>query len=88
MPNKWDQLAADAASKTNKQFESEISSLTRFNDAEIKKLIHDTGISQKDLAEVLREVKSASKSNLQKANAIKNISKGVDVLVGIASKLI
>lgn len=88
MPNKWEELAAGAAEKTDKQFKSEVSSLTRFNDAEIKALIDDSGISKVDLAKVLKEVKDASKDNVAKANAVKEISKGVDVLVSIAKKLI
>lgn len=88
MPNKWEDLAAGAAEKTDKQFKSEVSSLTRFNDAEIKALIDDSGISKVDLAKVLKEVKDAAKENHIKAEAIAGISKGVDVLVSIAKKLI
>lgn len=88
MPNKWDELARKATESTNEQFKSEISSLTRLNDNEVEKIIMQTGISKLDLAAVLKEVKDATKSNSDKAKAIKNISKGMDVIVGFLAKLI
>jgi hypothetical protein len=55
---------------------------------EIESLINDTGISKENLTLVLKEVKDDTKSNFAKATAILNINKGVDLLVGIAEKLI
>lgn len=88
MPIDWNQIAKDAANATDAHFSSQISSLTKFDDAEIQKLIFETGISKQNFANVLKEIKDASKSNEAKAAAIKNISKGLDVLVAIAGKLI
>lgn len=88
MPINWNEIANQAGQSTDDHFKSQISSLTRLNDQEIETLINDTGISKQDLTEVLKEIKDATKSNTNKANAIKNISKGIDVLVGLASKLI
>lgn len=84
----WDDIANQAATTTDAHFANQISSLTRLNDAEIQHIIFETGISQKDLADIIKEVKNVTKSNEAKANAIKNIGKGVDVLVALASKLI
>jgi hypothetical protein len=88
MSNKWDEIAAQADRATNEHFMSQISSLTRLNDVEIENLITETGISKKDLTSVLKIVDEASKSNDAKADAIKNISKGINVLVGLAAKFI
>ncbi len=88
MPINWNEIASEAGESTDEHFKNQMSSLTRLNDQEIEDLIHETGISQQDLANVLKEVKDASKSNVDKAKAIKNISKGVDVLIGLAGKLI
>jgi hypothetical protein len=88
MPINWNEIANQAGQSTDDHFKGQISSLTRLNDQEIETLINDTGISKQDLTTVLREIKDATKSNTNKANAIKNISKGLDVLVGLASKLI
>lgn len=88
MPYNWDDIAKKAGQSTDDHFKCQISSLTRLNDQEIETIINETGISKLDLTNVLKEVKDATKSNTNKANAIKNISKGVDVLVGLTSKLI
>ncbi|WP_340110988.1 hypothetical protein [Maribellus mangrovi] len=88
MPIDWEKIAKDTDNETFESFVNRISSLTRLNDHEIITLVNETGISEKNLAEVLKEVKSATKSNTQKADAIKKISSGVNVLVEIASKLI
>lgn len=88
MPTDWNKIAKEAANETDAQFSSKISGLTRLNDDELQSIIMDTGISKQDLTAVLKEVKDATKSNLAKANAIKNISLGVDALVGIASKFL
>lgn len=88
MPTNWNEIASQAGESTDEHFKSQLSSLTRLNDEEIESLINDTGISKEDLSQVLKAIKDATKSNKDKAKAIKNISKGVDVLVGLASKLI
>lgn len=84
----WDEIAREVGQETDEYFKNKISSLTRLNDDEIEFLITETGISKEDLATVLKEVKDATKSNEAKASAISNINKGVNLLVGIALKLI
>lgn len=84
----WDQIINNAAQKTDQQFSSEISSLSRLNDQEINSIVNDSGISQKDLASVIKALKDATLSNQNKANAIASITGGVKALVGIAEKFI
>lgn len=84
----WDEIAKKAGETTDEQFKNQISSLTRLNDSEIESLINDTGISKKDLANVIKEIKDATKSNTAKAQAIQKISKGVDALISIVGRLI
>lgn len=88
MPTNWDDIANQAANATDAHFTNQISSLTRLNDIEIEELIFQTGISKQNLTLVLKEAMDATKSNEAKTNAIKNISKGLDVLVAIAGKMI
>ncbi|HET7819467.1 MAG TPA: hypothetical protein VFL70_09175 [Bacteroidia bacterium] len=88
MATNWDDIANQAANATDTHFASQISGLTRLNDKEIESLISETGINKQDLVLVLKEVKDAQKSNEAKAKAIKNIGKGLDVLVSIAGKFI
>ncbi len=88
MPIDWKKIAEEAANKTDQEFSNQISSLTRLNDDEIISLISDTGINKQDLTEVLKVVHDATKSNQEKAEAISNIGKGIDLLAAIASKLL
>jgi len=88
MPIDWNTLAANAGTATDAEVKNQISSLSRLNDADIEKLINDTGISKEDLAEVLKIVNNATESNEAKAQSIANINKGFSVLVSVASKLL
>jgi hypothetical protein len=88
MPTEWDRLAEEAGDLTDIQLSNRISGLSRFNDKEIETLIKETGITKVDLSVVLREVKDATKKNEDKAKAIQKIHKGVDLLVGLADKLL
>ena len=88
MPNEFDKFAVDAKKMTDDQFKNRFSSLTSLNDSEISSIINDTGISKKDLAETLKQVKRATDENNHNADAIKNISKGLDAVVAIAKKVL
>ena len=88
MPNKFDKLAKQAAEMADEEFKIEFSRLTRLNDNEIEKIIDETGISKRDLADVLSKIKDSTASNESKAKAIQNINNGVSALVGIVRKLI
>lgn len=88
MPTNWSEIAKKAGKETDKQFARQIAGLTSLNDSEIEKIIFETGISQKDLAEILKQVKDSSISNEEKAKAIQNINKGLNVLIELAARLL
>ena len=88
MPNKWDKLADLAQKQTDTEFASSISSLTRLNDSEISKIISESGIGTKDLAEVMKIINDASSANEEKAKSIAKINNGLNALISIAKKLI
>lgn len=88
MPTNWNEIAKQAGKATDEQFAKQIAGLTRLNDTEIEQLIFHTGISQKDLAEILLIIKDTTRGNEAKVKALKGISKGVEVLVEIAEKLL
>lgn len=83
-----DRLIDTALNETDRKFRSQIASLTTLKMAEVEALINESSITKEDFAKVLGEVKDATKSNTEKAAAIQSISKGVDLLVGIATKLL
>jgi len=80
---KWQEIRRKAREKTDKEFASEASSLTRLTDEEIKKIAPSIEDREK-LAELMEIVQDDTKSNEEKANAIKNI-KG---LAEIAAKIL
>jgi succinate dehydrogenase flavin-adding protein (antitoxin of CptAB toxin-antitoxin module) len=88
MPNKFDKFAEKAKNMTDEEFKSTFSSLTSLTDADIDKIINETGISQKDLAELLAVVKNATDFNNQTAQSVMNIQKGVQTLVSVTKKLL
>lgn len=88
MPNKFEKLAAEAKTMTDAQFKDKFSSLTKLTDSDIDKIINDTGISNKDLAAVLAEVKNATDINNQTVKSITNIQNGVHALVAITKRLL
>ena len=68
---------------TDEQFRERFAALTRLNLKDLEKIMGETGISQQDLAEILKAVKDASLSNEKKAAAIKNINGGVTTLIAM-----
>lgn len=88
MPNKYEQLAKDAAQMTDDHFKNEFSGLTSLTDDDVAEIITQTGISKQDLAKVLQEVKNATDINETTAKNIGSITKGVSTLVAIAKKFL
>ena len=83
MGNKYDAFARQAAALTDEEFKNRFATLTRLNMSDLDKIMEETGISQQDLAELLKEVKAATGSNEKKATAIKNINNGVTTLIAM-----
>jgi len=88
MGNKYDAFASQAAAMTDAQFKERFAALTRLNTKDLEKVMNETGISHQDLAELLKEVKSASVSNEKKAEAIKNINGGITTLIAMVKAFI
>ncbi|WP_047449638.1 hypothetical protein [Alistipes sp. ZOR0009] len=84
----WDDIANQAAKATDEQLANQIASLSQLNDTEIQKIVQQTGISKKDMQKILKVVNDASLSNEEKANSIKNIGNGINILAAIAKKLL
>lgn len=89
MPNLTiDEILAKAKTDTDAKFKNKVSSLTTFTNKEIDELMQTSGIKKENFAAVIKELTDAAKSNDDKVKAITSISKGVSLLVGIASKII
>jgi hypothetical protein len=88
MSSSWDNIVNSASNTTKEELGNRISSLTRLNNKEIEDCIFETGISHKDLSSVLKEVSDATKSNEDKANAIKSINKGLEALICLSKSIL
>ncbi len=84
----WDEIIAKAKQETDNKFKNKMSSLTTLTDNDIEKLLSETGIEKENFASVLKEINNATTSNKAKVAAISKISKGLELLVGIAKKFI
>ena len=82
----WEEIRKKAKEKTDKEFASEASSLTRLTDEEIKE-ITPTPLDKEKLAELMSIVKDATKSNRQKGEAIRNITGLAEIAVSLLLKL-
>ncbi len=80
---KWEEIRRRAKQKTDEEFASEASSLTRLKDEEIKEITPQP-LEKEKLADLMSIVKDTTKSNQEKAQAIRNI----DGLLNIAVKLL
>lgn len=88
MSTDWNRIADEATEATDAHFATQIASLTRLNTTEINTLISESGISKRDLATVFKVLKESTTTNEAKANAIRNTSKGLQVLVALAAKVL
>ena len=80
-------IAKDAAKKTDEKLASQISSLTVFNDEEIKKLFPKQG----DVAlftELMQIVHSADKRNKKVEKIVENSEKFAGIVLDVFSKII
>jgi hypothetical protein len=84
----WEAVAKIAQNSTDTQFKNKMSSLTLLTDEDILSIVNDIGISKVDLVQVLKNVADSSSSNADKAEAIRGIDKGVNVLVALASRFL
>lgn len=80
---KWQEIRRRAREQTDREFASEASSLTRLTDEEIENITPSIEDREK-LAELMEIVKDHTRSNEEKAKAIRNV-KG---LAEIAAKVL
>ena len=86
-PQKWKKIREKVKEKTDSEFATEASILTRFTDEEIKAIAPSIGDREK-LAQLMEIVSDATKSNREKAEAIKNIAGLADIAVRIVPYLV
>ncbi|CAM1354073.1 hypothetical protein [Tenacibaculum halocynthiae] len=84
----WNKIANEAASQTDSEFNTQITSLTNLNITEVDTFIQESNISNANALKVLKIIGNATDNNNSKATAISTIENGVNFLVKLASKIV
>ncbi len=84
---KWEEIRRKAREKTEKEFASLAASLTRLTEEEIKEIAPQR-IDQDRLAHFMAIVKDGTRSNEEKAQAIRDTEGLVVIAVKLLAKLI
>jgi hypothetical protein len=87
MDSTWENIRKNAKKQTDDTFASKVSSLTRLTDDEIKE-ITPTSLDKEKLTTLLGIVADATKSNNEKAEAIKSINGFADIAIPLLLKLL
>ena len=87
MSSTWEEIKKKAKKQTDDTFASKVSGLTRLTDDEIKE-ISPNALDKEKLAILLGIVADATKSNNEKAEAIRNINGLVEIAVPLLLKLL
>jgi len=87
MDSTWEEIRKKAKKQTDDTFASKVSSLTRLTDDEIKE-ITPNALDKERLATLLGIVADATKSNNEKAEAIRNINGLAEIAVPLLLKLL
>ncbi|OGR26159.1 MAG: hypothetical protein A2277_08195 [Desulfobacterales bacterium RIFOXYA12_FULL_46_15] len=87
MDSTWEEIRKKAKEQTDDTFASKVSSLTRLTDDEIKEIIPNA-LDKERLATLLGIVADATKSNNEKAEAIRNINGLAEIAIPLLLKLL
>ncbi|MCF6336595.1 MAG: hypothetical protein L3J84_01400 [Gammaproteobacteria bacterium] len=84
----WQALRNKAREIAIEEYSTEASSIVKLTKAEVTSIIETAEVDKEKLSELLSVVNDASKSNSEKADAIKNITGLAEVAVSLIGKLI
>lgn len=83
----WIALRAKANQIANDQFASEASDIASLTKKQVSEIIAEAAVEKETLAHLMATVSDATKSNQQKAQAIKNINGFAEVAASLIGKL-
>jgi hypothetical protein len=84
----WEKIVNKAATTTDNKFKTLMASLTRLTSKQVEDLLKDPKINKEELARIIQVLNDAQTSNNAKADAIARINGGVEIVVGLAQKLL
>ncbi|ENY73710.1 hypothetical protein G114_01609 [Aeromonas diversa CDC 2478-85] len=83
----WAALRAKANQIANDQFSSEASDIAGLTKKQVSDVLAEAAVSKETLADLMVVVSDATKTNQQKADAIKNINGFAEVAASLIGKL-
>lgn len=86
MASAWDEIRKKAKEQTDNKFASKVSSLTKLTDVQVRELA-PSPIEKERLADLLSVVYDATKTNNEKAQAIRSIEGFAEVIIPLLLKL-
>jgi len=84
----WQRLREKAKDIANEEYAAEASAIIRLTKEEISGIIEEAAVSKDKLSELIAVVNDGSKSNNQKAEAIRNITGLAEVAASLIRKLV
>lgn len=82
----WDALRAKANAAADEQFASEVSDIISLTKKQVGDIITEASVDKKTFTELMTVIADATKSNKEKAVAIKNINGFAELAVALISK--
>jgi hypothetical protein len=83
----WEALRAKANQLANDQFATEASDIAALTKKQVSEIIAESGVKKETLANLMATVSDATKTNQQKAQALRNINGFAEVAVSLIGKL-
>lgn len=83
----WAALRAKANQIANDQFASEVSDIASLTRKQVSEIIAETAVDKETIAHLMTTISDATKSNQEKAQAIKNINGFAEVAASLIGKL-
>lgn len=85
---RWALLHGQATKVAIEEYSSEASSIIRLTQSEISEIINEASVDKRKLSELVSVVDDASKSNHEKAEAIRNTTGLAEVAASMIGKLV
>ncbi|MDO6676660.1 hypothetical protein Q4517_14010 [Tenacibaculum sp. 1_MG-2023] len=84
----WNNIAKEAASQTDAEFNKQLASLTNLKLSEVDAFIKESKITNANAIKTLKLIDDATISNNEKAKAISNIENGFGFVISLVSKVV
>lgn len=88
MNNQWQKKAKQAQKETDAEMANQINHLSGIDSNSMNALLAENSMNKDDFNQLIKLIKDQTKSNNDKIKALSNMQNGLELLVGLVSKLI